>query len=62
MSFIARGIRAVEQAPVPDAVTRAGIEFLCARTARRLAAASAADEARFADWVKQASRLPGEKM
>ena len=49
MSFIARGIRAVEQAPVPDAVTRAGIEFLCARTARRLAAASAADEARFAE-------------
>ena len=32
MSFIARGIRAVEQAPIPDAVTRAGIEFLCART------------------------------
>lgn len=37
MNMIALAINAAERAPVPDSVTLAGIDFLCARTKRRLA-------------------------
>ncbi len=48
MSLIETATRFVETAPLPDPVTRAGIEFLCRRTARKLAAQpdSTADFAR----------------
>jgi cyclopropane-fatty-acyl-phospholipid synthase len=37
MNMIALAINAAERTPVPDSVTLAGIDFLCARTKRRLA-------------------------
>ena len=37
MSLVARAIRAVESAPMPDLVTRAGVSLLVGRTSRRLA-------------------------
>ncbi len=36
MGFIETATRLVEATPLPDPVTRAGIEWLCARTARKL--------------------------
>ena len=47
MSFIARAIDAAERAPLPDSVTRAGIEFLVSRTKRKLIEVPEAEEARF---------------
>lgn len=43
MNFIAATIRAAERAPLPDAMTRAGIGWLVARLSRQLAAAAVAD-------------------
>jgi cyclopropane-fatty-acyl-phospholipid synthase len=40
MNMIALAINAAERAPMPDSVTLAGIDFLCARTKRRLAETS----------------------
>lgn len=37
MNMIALAINAAERAPMPDSVTLAGIDFLCARTKKRLA-------------------------
>ena len=49
MGFIARAIDAAERAPLPDAVTRAGIEFLVSRTRRKLFETPEADELRFVE-------------
>jgi cyclopropane-fatty-acyl-phospholipid synthase len=48
MNMIALAINAAERAPVPDAVTLAGIDFLCARTKKRLAETPDAVEEAFA--------------
>lgn len=48
MNMIALAINAAERAPVPDSVTLAGIDFLCARTKRRLAETPAEAEEAFA--------------
>ena len=48
MGIIAKVTRTVERTAMPDAMTRAGIEFLCARTARSLAHAERAGDERFA--------------
>jgi cyclopropane-fatty-acyl-phospholipid synthase len=48
MSLIATAIGAVERLPLPDPVTRAGIELLVSRTCRRLAATSANRDLDFA--------------
>jgi cyclopropane-fatty-acyl-phospholipid synthase len=45
MSLIEAAIRAVEVTPLPDPVTRMGIEFLVGQTRRRLAKAPPADDA-----------------
>ena len=49
MGFIARAIDAAERAPLPDALTRAGIEFLVARTKRKLADTPETEEVRFVE-------------
>ena len=49
MNMIALAINAAERAPVPDSVTLAGIDFLCARTKRRLAETPAEVEEAFAE-------------
>ncbi len=51
MSLIAAAINAVERAPLPDAMTRAGVDFLVGRTRRRLSRATAEDEIRFAETM-----------
>ncbi len=43
MSLIEAAIRAVETTPLPDPVTRAGVEFLVGRTRRKLAVAPPSD-------------------
>jgi cyclopropane-fatty-acyl-phospholipid synthase len=48
MSLISSAIRAAERAPLPDPLTRMGIEFLVGRTRRKLAAASSQEEEEFA--------------
>jgi cyclopropane-fatty-acyl-phospholipid synthase len=48
MSMVAAAVAAVERAPLPDKVTRAGIAYLVGRTARRLRATEPDAEARFA--------------
>ena len=48
MSLIATAINVVERAPLPDVVTRAGVDFLVSRARRRLAKADPATEAMFA--------------
>jgi cyclopropane-fatty-acyl-phospholipid synthase len=48
MTLIATATRLVERMPLPDALTRAGIAYLVARTARHLAAADPGGEAEFA--------------
>lgn len=48
MNMIALAINAAERAPMPDSVTLAGIDFLCARTRRRLADTPAEVEEAFA--------------
>jgi cyclopropane-fatty-acyl-phospholipid synthase len=49
MSLISSAISVVERAPLPDAATRYGIDFLVGRTRRRLADAPPADETGFAE-------------
>ena len=48
MNLIASVIRTVERAPIPDGVTLAGIDWLCGRTAKRIAGTALSDETRFA--------------
>jgi cyclopropane-fatty-acyl-phospholipid synthase len=48
MNMIAFAINAAERAPVPDSVTLAGIDFLCARTKKRLAETPPETEEAFA--------------
>ena len=48
MSLISSAMRAAERAPLPDPLTRMGIEFLVGRTRRKLAAASSQEEEEFA--------------
>lgn len=50
MGFIETATRLVEATPLPDPVTRAGIEWLCARTARKLGK-QPDNEAAFADGM-----------
>lgn len=47
MSLISSAIRVVERIPLPDPMTRAGIEFLVGRTERTLAAATDSEECDF---------------
>ena len=47
MSHIARAIAFAERTPLPDALTKAGIEWLVGRTRRRLEATPASAEAEF---------------
>ena len=49
MSALARLIAAAERLPLPDAVIRAGIKQLCARTAKRWTSGDAASDAAFAE-------------
>ena len=49
MGLIASGIRTVERTPLPDPITRFGIDFLVGQTRRRLAAANQSNERSFAD-------------
>jgi len=55
VSLIASTIRLVEQAPVPDAVTRRGIDFVVGRTRRRLSRFPASREA---DFARELESLP----
>lgn len=48
MTLISSAISAVERAPLPDALTRYGIDFLVGRTRRRLAGATPNEEIGFA--------------
>jgi cyclopropane-fatty-acyl-phospholipid synthase len=48
MTLIAAASKIVERVPVPDVLTRAGIDVLCGRTARSLARTDAAAEPAFA--------------
>jgi cyclopropane-fatty-acyl-phospholipid synthase len=48
MSLIASAIRLVEQAPLPDPMTKRGIDFVVGRTRRRLSQLSASCEGDFA--------------
>lgn len=48
MSFVSTIIGTAERVPLPDVVIRAAIQRLCSRTATRLAALNAADDAAFA--------------
>jgi cyclopropane-fatty-acyl-phospholipid synthase len=45
MTLLEAAIRAVEATPLPDPVTRMGVEYLCGRTRRRLAGAPPQDDA-----------------
>ncbi len=53
MGVIAAASRIVERAPLPDSLTRAGIDLLCGRTARRLRHADPAAEAEFARTMSE---------
>lgn len=55
MSLIAAAIMSVERAPIPDPLTRLGIDFLVGRTRRRLALQPAGSER---DFALQMSALP----
>ncbi len=55
MSQIARAIEFAEKTPLPDFVTRAGVEFLVGRTRRKLETAPAQAEA---DFVSAMARYP----
>jgi len=48
MNLIATAVKAAERAPIPDAIALRGVDWLCARTARRLARADEAQEDAFA--------------
>ncbi len=49
MSFLASAITAVERAPLPDIVTRVGVDILVGRARRRLARESRDEEQRFVE-------------
>lgn len=49
MNMIALAINAAERTPLPDSVTLAGIDFLCGRTKRKLAAVPDSVEDKFID-------------
>jgi cyclopropane-fatty-acyl-phospholipid synthase len=49
MSFASRIIGTAERVPLPDAIIRAAVQRLCARTATRLASGNAESDAVFAD-------------
>lgn len=53
MNMIALAINAAERAPMPDSVTLAGIDFLCARTKRRLAETPLAVEEAFSQTMTE---------
>ncbi|MDB5655886.1 MAG: class SAM-dependent methyltransferase [Tardiphaga sp.] len=55
MSVVSRIIGTAERVPLPDALIRAGIQQLCSRTATRLAAADAVDDAAFAGKMAERS-------
>lgn len=52
MNIVAGLIDTVERAPVPDALTLAGIDWLCARTRRRLERGEAFDARGFAEAMR----------
>jgi len=52
MNLIALAINAAERAPLPDAITLAGIDYLCGRTRKRLADVGPAEEEAFAATMK----------
>jgi cyclopropane-fatty-acyl-phospholipid synthase len=55
MSLISAAAHFVERAPIPDAITRLGIEYLVSRTRRRLASLPADYEATFAQEMRDYS-------
>jgi cyclopropane-fatty-acyl-phospholipid synthase len=55
MNMLAFAINAAERAPLTDGITLAGIDFLCGRTKRRLAATPKAEEQTF---VEAMDRFP----
>lgn len=55
MNLIASAINTVERAPLPDPLTRYGIQFLVGRTRRRLSAASMSTES---DFAREMARHP----
>ena len=52
MNIVAGIIDTVERAPIPDGLTLAGIDWLCARTRRRLERGGGLDEQAFADAMR----------
>lgn len=55
MNMLAFAINTAERAPLTDAMTLAGIDFLCARTKRKLATTTADTER---DFVQIMNRFP----
>lgn len=53
MTMLAFAINTAERAPLTDGMTLAGIDFLCGRTKRRLAATAASQENLFVDAMNQ---------
>lgn len=53
MNMLAFAINAAERAPLSDSVTLAGIDFLCARTRRRLAGIPSTIEAKFVEEMAE---------
>ncbi|MBB4351549.1 SAM-dependent methyltransferase [Aliirhizobium cellulosilyticum] len=53
MNMLAFAINTAERAPLTDGMTLAGIDFLCGRTKRRLAATAATQENLFVDAMNQ---------
>ena len=53
MGFVANAIRAAERAPLPDFLTLAGIDWLVARSAARLAGLTPDDESRFVAEMRE---------
>lgn len=53
MNMLAFAISTAERAPLTDGMTLAGIDFLCGRTKRRLAATAATQENLFVDTMSQ---------
>lgn len=55
MNMIAAATRFAERAPVPDSLSLMAIDFLCARTARKLRDSGPDEEARFAEQMESFS-------
>lgn len=53
MNMLAFAINTAERAPLTDGMTLAGIDFLCGRTKRRLAASSSEEESAFVETMGQ---------